>query len=58
MEIETKMAEDKQREVDRLSKETNGNLGDKQKPSALAVKRIAKQGAVRRPLTPRIGRGF
>ena len=58
MEIENKMAEDKEREVQRLAK-----LGDTPKttvnrPMTSAVKRVSTQGAVRRPMTPRVGRGF
>ena len=59
MEIEAKMAEDKEREARRLAKET----GDKaqaavKRPLTSVVKRIATQGAVKRPMTPRVGRGF
>ena len=57
MEIEAKMAEDKEREAQRIA-----TLEDTPKltkrPVTSAVKRIATQGAVKRPLTPRVGRGF
>lgn len=56
MEIEAKMAEDKEREAQRIAKAVE--LGTTLKPLASAVKRVATQGAVKRPLTPRIGRGF
>ena len=57
MEIETKMAEDKEREVQRVAKaaELGANV---KRPLTTAVKRVATQGAVKRPLTPRVGRGF
>lgn len=57
MEIETKMAEDKEREVQRIAKSAEMGSAVK-KPLASAVKRVSTQGAVKRPLTPRIGRGF
>ena len=57
MEIETKMAEDKEREEERIAKAVNGTQL-KQRPATSVVKKISKQGAVRRPLTPRVGRGF
>lgn len=57
MEIEAKMAEDKEREVQRIAKAAELGIAVK-KPVTLAVKRVATQGAVKRPLTPRMGRGF
>ena len=57
MEIETKMAEDKEREVQRIAKAEELGIAVK-RPATSAVKRVATQGAVRRPLTPRVGRGF
>lgn len=58
MEIETKMAEDKERETQRISKSAEAGLAVK-RPMTSAVKRVATQGAVKRPLTPRVGgRGF
>ena len=57
MEIETKMAEDKEREAQRVAKVAE--LGTAvERPATSAVKRVATQGAVKRPLTPRVGRGF
>ena len=57
MEIETKMAEDKEREAQRVAKAAEIGAAVK-RPLTAAVKRVATQGAVKRPLTPRIGRGF
>ena len=57
MEIETKMAEDKEREAHRIAKAAEAGTAVK-KPLTSAVKRVATQGAVKRPLTPRVGRGF
>ena len=61
MEIEAQMAEDKEREAQRVAraeeKEGTGRK-DAKRPMTSAVKRIATQGAVKRPLTPRVGRGF
>ena len=57
MEIETKMAEDKEREAQRIAKATEPGVAVK-RPLTSAVKRIATHGAAKRPLTPRIGRGF
>ncbi|KAI9837376.1 MAG: DEAH-box RNA helicase prp16 [Thelocarpon superellum] len=59
MEIETQMADDKQREVDRLAQDAPvASRPAPGRPLSSAVKRIATQGAVRRPMTPRVGRGF
>ena len=58
MEIETKMAEDKEREVQRIAKAVELGKAAVRRPTTSAIKRIATQGAVKRPLTPRIGRGF
>ncbi|MCJ1272622.1 DEAH-box RNA helicase prp16 [Puttea exsequens] len=57
MEIETKMAEDKEREEQRIAKAAEAGAAVK-RPLTSAVKRVATQGAVKRPLTPRVGRGF
>ena len=57
MEIETKMAEDKEREAQRVAKAMEVGTVVK-KPVVSAVKRVTTQGAVKRPLTPRAGRGF
>ena len=51
------MAEDKEREAQRIAKAAEMGTAVK-KPVASAVKRVATQGAVKRPLTPRVGRGF
>lgn len=57
MEIEAKMAEDKEREAQRIAK--SAALGTAVKrPVTSAIKRLSTQGAVKRPLTPRVGRGF
>lgn len=56
MEIETQMAEDKEREAQRIAKAAEQpTVG---RPMSSAVKRVATQGTVKRPATPRIGRGF
>jgi pre-mRNA-splicing factor ATP-dependent RNA helicase DHX38/PRP16 len=57
MEIEAKMADDKEREAQRLAKAAELGIAIK-RPVTSAVKRVATQGAVKRPLTPRVGRGF
>jgi len=57
MEIETKMAEDKEREVQRIAKAAELGAAVK-RPVSSVVKRVATQGSVKRPLTPRVGRGF
>lgn len=51
------MAEDKEREAQRIAKAAELGVAVK-RPVMAAVKRVATQGAVKRPLTPRIGRGF
>lgn len=56
MEIEAKMAEDKERETQRIAKAAV--LGTVKRPVTSAIKRLSTQGAVKRPLTPRVGRGF
>lgn len=57
MEIEAKMAEDKEREAQRIAKiEMLGT--PVKRPVTSAIKRVSTQGAVKRPLTPRVGRGF
>ncbi|KAI9764561.1 MAG: DEAH-box RNA helicase prp16 [Geoglossum simile] len=64
MEIETKMAEDREREARRLRAEeesrVTGARGRNTPTPVLgaAVRRVATQGAVKRPVTPRVGRGF
>ena len=58
MEIETQMAEDKEREAQRIAKAADGLKPTVVRPTSSATKRIATQGAVRRPTTPRVGRGF
>ncbi len=58
MEIETKMAEDKEREAVRVAKELDTPRLGVKRPMTTAVKRVATQGAVKRPMTPRVGRGF
>ena len=64
MEIEAQMAEDKEREVQRLAKvadvlSTTARTAVRRPATGLINKRVATaQGAVKRPLTPRIGRGF
>ncbi|KAI9770174.1 MAG: DEAH-box RNA helicase prp16 [Candelina submexicana] len=58
MEIESKMAEDKEREAIRVAKEMDTPRLGMKRPMTTAVKRVATQGAVKRPLTPRVGRGF
>ncbi|KAL9636505.1 MAG: hypothetical protein Q9204_002232 [Flavoplaca sp. TL-2023a] len=57
MEIEAQMAEDKVKEAQRIA-EANVNAETKVKRPMTAVRRIATQGAVRRPMTPKVGRGF
>ena len=53
------MAEDKEREAQRIVKAEDLRKGEaRRRPTTSAVKRIATQGAVKRPLTPRVGRGF
>lgn len=59
MEIETKMAEDKEREAQRIAKaDENSKASAAKRPVTSAVKRVSTQGVVKRPLTPRVGRGF
>ncbi|KAK0119145.1 DEAH-box RNA helicase prp16 [Cadophora gregata] len=55
MEIEAKMAEDKLREQKRLENET---MKTAKKPIGTVVKKVASQGAVKRPVGKRPGRGF
>jgi pre-mRNA-splicing factor ATP-dependent RNA helicase DHX38/PRP16 len=57
MEIETKMAEDKEREAQRIAKAAEAGTAVK-RPVTSIVKRVATQGAVKKPLTPRVGRPF
>ena len=59
MEIEAQMAEDKEQEAQRIAKEQDLKSGSTHKrPLTSVVRRVATQGAVKRPLTPRVGRGF
>ena len=58
MEIETQMAEDKEREDQRLARAAESGSGVVKRPLTTAVRRVAKQGAVKRPNTPRMSRGF
>lgn len=58
MEIETQMAEDKEREAQRIAKVAAGLKPTAVRPMSSAVRRVATQGIVKRPLTPRVGRGF
>ena len=51
------MAEDKERDAQKIAKAAELGLMAK-RPATSAVKRLSTQGAVKRPLTPRIGRGF
>ena len=57
MEIEAKMAEDKECEAQRIAKAAEVGAAIK-RPATSAIKRVATQGAVKRPMTPRVGRGF
>lgn len=58
MEIEAQMAEDKEREAQRIAKAADVPRLAVSRPATAAIKRVATQGAVKRPLTPRVGRGF
>ena len=58
MEIETQMAEDKEREALRIANAASGQKPTVVRPMSSAVRRVATQGAVKRPLTPKVGRGF
>lgn len=58
MEIEAQMAEDKDREAQRIAKAADVARTPITRPSTSAIRRVATQGAVKRPLTPRVGRGF
>lgn len=58
MEIETQMAEDKEREAKRIAKAAEAEQLSVVRPMNAAIKRVATQGAVKRPLTPRVARGF
>lgn len=60
MEIETQMAADKEREAQRLAKvgESRKPLTAVRKPATAFVRRTGTNGMVKRPLTPRVGRGF
>lgn len=56
MEIETQMAEDKEREAQRIAKTAEKPTAVR--PMSSAIGRVANLGTVKRPTTPRIGRGF
>ncbi len=58
MEIEAQMAEDKEKEAQRVARLAETPSSVVLRPMTAAVKRVATQGAVKRPLTPRVGRGF
>ena len=58
LEIETKMAEDKAREEQRLAKLTEVQQSAVKKPANGLVRKIATHGAVRKPIKTRVGRGF
>ena len=58
MEIETQMAEDKEREDQRLAKAAESGSDFLNRPTTSAIRRLAKQEAVKRPNTPRLSRGF
>lgn len=55
MEIEAKMAEDKEKERLRLEMES---VKMAKKPDQIAVKKVSTHGAVRKPIVRRPGRGF
>lgn len=52
------MAEDKEREAQRIIKAADAGKTAVKRPTTSAFKRVATQGAVKRPMTPRMGRGF
>lgn len=59
MEIETQMAEDKEAEAQRLAKLADTPKTAARRLTTAVLKRVATQGAVKRPMTPRVGRiGF
>ncbi len=59
MEIEVQMAEDKEAEDQRIAKAVAISRTAVVRPATSALlKRVATQGVVKRPLTPRVGRGF
>jgi pre-mRNA-splicing factor ATP-dependent RNA helicase DHX38/PRP16 len=60
MEIETKMAEDREREARRVKSEEAKSAGRSAQTPLVgpAIRRVATQGVVKRPVTPRVGRGF
>ncbi|EON62114.1 adenosinetriphosphatase [Coniosporium apollinis CBS 100218] len=58
-ELEAKMAEDKEREAQRVAREQEGPKSAVKRPLTSAVHKVASKGAVRRPTMPKIrGRGF
>ena len=60
MEIEAKMAEDKEREARRLADICGtGKVSPvARRVTTSVVKRVGTNGVVKRPMTPRVGRGF
>lgn len=58
MEIEAKMADDKRREEERLQAEAERASAAKKKASSLDGKKFVTQGAVKKPVVKRRGRGF
>ena len=58
LEIETKMAEDKERDDQRLAKLAESQQQAVKKPLNGLVKKITTQGAVVRPVASRMGRRF
>jgi len=57
LEIETKMAEDKEREAQRLAKVAEAGKATVKRPVTSSVRRVAT-GPVKRPSTPKMSRGF
>lgn len=57
-ELEARMAEDKARDDERMAKEADGLKVTAKRPMNGAVKKIATQGAVSRPVVPKYRRGF
>ena len=58
LEIETKIAEDKEKEEQRLVEVAESQQSAAKKPLNGIVKKITTQGAVRRPVVSRMGRRF
>jgi pre-mRNA-splicing factor ATP-dependent RNA helicase DHX38/PRP16 len=58
-ELEAKMAEDKEREAQRIAREQQNGSGSLVKKHVdSAVKKVSTHGAVKRPIRPKRGRGF